>query len=125
MSIRYYIAVEDYSGTVIQLINNPKPFSYGLGLSRRNLLTLQLSAYERYNIPPDAIIRLWRRDLSISDTWRNVGNFIAKTTTRSLDSSGMKTAMLYASSPEEIISKAAVLYPAGVAQTQQRLGYDG
>jgi hypothetical protein len=31
----------------------------------------------------------------------------------------MKTAMLYASSPEEIISKAAVLYPAGVAQTQK------
>ena len=119
MTIKYYIAVEDYSGAVIQLINNPKPFSYGLGLSRRNLLTLQLSAYEQYNIPPDAIIRLWRRDLSISDTWRNVGNFIAKTTTRSLTQTGMKTAMLYASSPEEIIYKSATLYPSGAAQTQK------
>jgi hypothetical protein len=119
MTIRYYIAVEDPTGLVTDLIQNPLSFSYGLGFSRRNVLQLRLSGYDNLNIPPDSMLRLWRRDIAISDTWRNVGNFIFKTYDRSLAESGLKSTAVWGASPEELVAKAIIAYPSGTPQTSK------
>ena len=119
MTIRYYIAVEDSTGLVVDLIQNPQAFTYGLGFSRRNVLQLRLSGYENINIPADAMLRLWRRDTAVNDQWRNVGNYIFKTSDRALARSGQKTLMVWGASPEELIDKAVVGYPSGSVQTRK------
>lgn len=119
MTIRYYIAVEDNSGMVVDLIQQPLSFSYELGFSKRNVLQLQLSAYVPIDLQPDYLLRLWRRDTSITDEWRNVANYIFKTYDRSLSSSGRRGFMVYGASPEELVQKAVIAYPAGAAQTRK------
>ena len=119
MTIRYYIAVEDNAGTVVDLIQQPLSFSYELGFSKRNVLQLQLSAYVPIDLQHDYLLRLWRRDTSITDEWRNVANYIFKTYDRSLSSSGRRGFMAYGASPEELVQKAVIAYPAGTSQTRK------
>jgi hypothetical protein len=119
MTVRYYIAVEDQSGLVIDLIQNPLSFDYSLGFSKRNVLQLRLSGYDAVNLPPDAMLRLWRKDLIVGGDWRNVGNFIFKTSSRSLVENGLKSTMVWGASPEELVAKAIIAYPSGAVQTRK------
>ncbi|MCA9979197.1 MAG: hypothetical protein KDD89_00110 [Anaerolineales bacterium] len=119
MTIRYYVSVEDSSGSVVDIINQPLSIAYDLGLSRRNVLTLQLSGYERYTLPQDSVLGLYRRDSRISPDFVNVANFIFKTEVKALAESGLKTRTIYGASPEELIQKAVIAYPAGSAQTRK------
>jgi len=119
MTVRYYALVEDTSGVGVDIIDNPLSFSFGLGYSKRNLLTLNISAYQEYNLQPDYLIRLYRKDDLVSDEWFNVGNFINKTDTFTIGESSRKTRTIYAASPEEIIHKSAIAYRAGDNKTQK------